>query len=189
MDLQEALFHKKGKRKKSDNMSTLKQSPHILRLGRNTGGKKEMTLSQPSNAPNRIPLRPPLRPLPLIDLLLLLHTSFMYLVLCNNLRILFRRGYWLRFSRAYHGANNLVLVFVLYVNGLCLASVYPTPKPLVSRQSLREPTSEGAGTEFNNQRSITPTHPLSVHLHVHVWVMIFQAGKVRAPELPMGAPN
>ena len=138
MGLQEALFHKKGKRKKSDNMSTLKWSSHILRLGRNTGGKKEMTLSQPPNAPNRIPLRPPLRPLPLIDLLPLLRLSFIYLVLRNNLRILFRCGYRFRFSRAYHSANNLVPVFVLYVNGLCLASVYPTPKPLVSRKSPPE---------------------------------------------------
>jgi hypothetical protein len=145
MGLQEALFHKKGKREKSDNMSTLKWSSHILRLGRSTGGKKEMTLSQRPNAPDRIPLRHPLRPLPLIDLIPLLHLNFIYLVLRNNLRIFFRRGYRLRFSRAYHGANNIVLVFVLYVNGLCPASVYPTPKPLVSRQSPPGTDKRGGG--------------------------------------------
>lgn len=65
---------------------------HILRLGKNTRGKNKMTLSQPSDAPNRILLRASLLPLPLIDLLLLFHLRFMYPVLRNDLPILFRPG-------------------------------------------------------------------------------------------------
>lgn len=92
-----------------------------------------MTLSQPSDPPNRILLRAPLLPLPLIDLLLLFHLRFMYLVLRNDLPILFQHGYWLRLSSAYHSTKNILLVFVPYINGLYLAPVYPHPKPLVNR--------------------------------------------------------